>query len=505
MSRQFLRHKTSIISQAWQGTALILTVLALALLILAVGLPTLASPQVLLDSDTTTPAEEPGVANFDRLLAECLAYEKTAGLMPPGTPYDRVVGPGAIVIRVEGTIDNAMRDYIAEAVEYAESKNSVLIIELNTPGGFVDAALEIVTTISRAEVPVVGFVVDKWAESAGTMILMSTHIAAMQPGTIIGSVQPIAYDPTTGSYSPVTDSKIINPIVKALCEHGATKGRNPESLVRFVFFNDNYGAREALEKGVIEVIAESREELLRSIDGKVVGLASGEKVLIDVSGSYEFFEPSLRIRVLHTLSDPMLSGILLSIGALALLFSIASGNLPGIGLGGFLLLLGLLGAGFNPNTAALLLILGGAVLVFIELYTPGFGLIGGTGIAMLVFGIIIMPIRGEGFAVSEEYARSIAYALYAMGLTMGGVTSFIVYKVVKARKAPKALWKLEGVVGQAIDDIPEGGTGFVLVEGEYWKARALTRVSKGDRVVVVGKEGPYIVVKRLEEGEESTG
>ncbi|GBF08868.1 serine protease [Aeropyrum pernix] len=491
------------------GLKRFLPLLTIAGLLLALALTfaaTHAKAQETVETTTTTAGEQPvlGKADFESLVEECKAYEKKYGIMPEATSYERVVGPKVLIIRIEGTIDNAMLDYLKQSIERAEEENAVLIVELNTPGGFVDAATEMVVAISKARIPVVGYVVEKWAESAGTMILMSTHIAAMQPGTIIGSVQPIAYDPTTGSYQPVLDSKIINPIVKTLCEHGATRGRNPEALVRFVLYNDNYGAEEALEKGVIDLIARDRSELLQLIDGKVVRLPIGETVLIDVNGSYEVLEPDLRIRFLHSLSDPMLSGILLSIGALALLFSIASGNLPGIALGGFLLVLGLVGSGFNPNTAALILIIGGAILVFIELYTPGFGIIGGTGIAMLVFGVILLPIRGEGFAVGESYAKTLLYTTYALGATMGGLTAFVVYKVVKAKRAPQTLWKLKGAIGEAVDDIPEGGTGFILVEGEYWKAKAVTPVARGDKVVVVDKEGPYLVVKKAGEsvGEE---
>ncbi len=442
---------------------------------------------------------EAQAAGEESLAARCGEIpEKRYGLMPPGTPYDSVVGPTAVVIRIEGTIDVAMRDYLIDAIRYAESKNAVLIVELNTPGGLLDPAVDMVMAISDARVPVVGFVVDKWAESAGTLILMATHIAAMQPGTIIGSLQPIRYDPATGNYEPVTESKILNPIIKLLCEHGASRGRNPEALVGFVLKNYNFSAEEALKVGVIEVVARDRQELISKINGAVVALPSGPTVKLELSGAIEEYPPSLRIRLLHILSDPLLSGLLLSLGALALLFSIASGNLPGMAIGGLLLLLGLLGSGFNPNTASLLLILGGALLLFIELYTPGFGIIGGTGIVMLVLGIALLPIGGSGFAAAEEYAKTLLYTTYAVGLTIGGFTAFAVYKVLKARRMKPRLWSLEGVEGVAVDDIEPGGEGFVLVEGEYWKATSDERIRKGERVVVVGKEGRILKVRRAE-------
>ncbi|HID41580.1 MAG TPA: nodulation protein NfeD, partial [Pyrodictium sp.] len=382
--------------------------------------------------------------------------EKKYGLMPPGTPYDSTVGPSAVIIRIEGTIDVAMRDYLIDAIQYAEEKGVPLIVELNTPGGLLDPAVDMVMAISDARIPVIGYVVDKWAESSGTLILMSTHIAAMQPGTIIGSLQPIRYDPATGNYEPITDSKILNPIIEILCEHGATRGRNPEALVGFVIENYNFSADEAIQVGVIEIVARDRNDLLAQLNGSIVALPSGPVVKLELNGSYEFLEPSVRIRLLHLLSDPLLSGILLSLGALALLFSIASGNLPGMAIGGFMLLLGLLGSGFNPNTASLLLILGGALLVFIELYTPGFGLVGGTGIIMLVLGIALLPVGGTGFAASEEYADTMLYTIYAVGLTIGGFTAFAVYKAVKARTMKPKLWTLEGSVGVAVDDIEPG-------------------------------------------------
>jgi len=474
-------------------------------MMLSLILAVLSSASALADSDEQAAqppnGEEPGKVNFERLLAECRAILERGevyGLQPQGTPYDSTVGPGVVVIRIEGTIDIAMRDYLLEAIDYAEELGYPLIVELNTPGGLLDPTFDMVVAISRAKVPVIGYVVDKWAESAGTILLVATHVAAMQPGTIIGSVQPVIYDPASGTYRPQLEPKIINPIVKMICEHGASRGRNPEALVRFVIFNDNYGAREALEKGVIDLIADSRADLVSKLDGSIVALPSGSTVKLELDGSIVEYQPNLRIRIMHIIADPMISGLLLSLGALALLFSIASGNFPGIAIGAFLVLLGLLGSGFNPNTVALLLLLGGALLVGIELYTPGFGILGGTGILMMVLGLALMPIRGEGFAVSEEYADTMILTVYAIGLAVGGFTAFSVYKVIKARKTPPRLWRLEGAEGIALDDIKKGSEGFILIEGEYWKAIALEDIKRGDRVIVVGKEGPLLKVRKAE-------
>ncbi|MCS7107260.1 MAG: nodulation protein NfeD [Acidilobaceae archaeon] len=428
----------------------------------------------------------------------CGEVNKTVGIVE-GEGFDRKAGPSVLVIKVEGVINEWTKQYVTRAIGEAEKRNVPLIIELNTPGGLADAATDIVVAISRSRVPVIGFVVDKWAESAGTLILMSTHVAAMQPGTIIGSLQPVSYDPATGRYSPVNESKILNPIIKSLCEHGGTKGRNLTAMVRFVLFNDNYGANEALQKGVIDVVATTREELIRKLNGLTIAVFTGERVRLELEGSYEFLDLTLSERTLSILSDPLISGLLLSVGILALVFSIASVNIPGMALGALLIIVGLLGSGLNPNVASLALIGLGAILIFIELNTPGFGIIGGLGIIMIALGIVILPaVPGvEGFTASAEYLNRLLLYLYAIGLAAGVFTAFVSYKILKARSAKPYLWRLEGARGDAIDDISPGKPGFVIVEGEYWKAISDEEIKKGEEVEVVQKVGASLKVRKV--------
>ncbi|MFN4046306.1 MAG: NfeD family protein, partial [Acidilobaceae archaeon] len=430
----------------------------------------------------------------------CGVVEKKYGVVE-GPGYDRVAGPKTLVVRVEGVISSWTKSYILRVLKEAENRNAPLIIELNTPGGLADVTMDIIAELTRSRVPVIGFVVYKWAESAGTMILVSTHIAAMQPGTIIGSLQPVTYDPTSGVYKPINETKIINPIIKALCEHGATRGRNATALVRFVLHNDNYGADEALKFKVIDLVASDREDLISKVNGLIVMVYGGERVKLELDGSYEFLDLSFSERLLSIISDPLLSGILLSIGALALIFSIASGNLAGMAIGGLLVILGLLGSGLNPNIASLILIAIGALLIFIELTsTPGFGILGGVGVIMMVLGVALMPaIPGaEGFSISQSYINQILMGLYIIGLGAGGLTAFIVYKVLKASRAKPYLWKLEGATGEALDDIKPGKPGFVIVEGEYWKATSEEEIGKGDKVIVVGKEDHALKVRKAQ-------
>ncbi len=423
--------------------------------------------------------------------------EKKYGLLPPGSGYDRVVGPKVYYIRVEGIIDYAISDYIREAIRRAEEDNAVLILELNTPGGLLDAALDIVTEINlKSQIPVVGYVVDRWAESAGTLILVTSHVAAMQPGTIIGSMQPVAYNPATGAYEPINESKIINPIIKVLCEHGASKGRNATALVRFILHNDNYGAEEAYRYHVIEFVEPDIYSLIRDLNGSVIALPAGGKVLLRLDGTAEEIPPPPRVVILHALSDPLLSGVLLSLGMLIILFSLASGHFASASIGALLLILGLAGSGFNPNLTSLILIALGAILILVEMYTPGFGIIGGTGIVMLVLGIALLPLGGGGFAVSPAYAKRLVYTIYAIGGFFGVFTGYAVYKIIQVRRRKPIVWTIIGSRGRAVDDIGEDTPGFVIVEGEYWKAISKGGViPKGSEIIVVGKEGPLLIVE----------
>lgn len=409
----------------------------------------------------------------------------------------KTIGQKVVVARIEGVIGVHTEEYVKLSIEYAESINAILVLTLNTPGGLLESALNIVYMIDDSNIPVVGFVIDKWAESAGTLILVCTHVAAMQPGTIIGSMQPIQYNPATGTYQPVNDTKIINPILKVLDEHAGVKNRNMSVIEKFVTENLNLGAREALELGVIDIVAKDLNDLLQQLNGRIVTLPYTNKTfMIDTSRSeIIYYQPSFRVRATGFLSDPIISSLLMTFGLIITLFSILSGNYYSVPIGLLLLLLGLLGSGFNINYTSLALILIGGTLLVIEFVTPGFGVLGITGIIMLALGIALSP-AGAGYSISKEYATRFLYSAYIGGGILGFLAGVAVYKVLKVRKREPILWTIVGKKGKALDDIGPGKEGFVMVEGEYWRAVSDEEIRKGEAIVVVAKEGPVLRVKR---------
>ncbi len=416
-----------------------------------------------------------------------------------------------VLIRIDGMIGPGKSCYVDDALRLAESKNAILVVELNTPGGYLEDGFHIAEAFYRANVPVVGFVVDRWALSAGTLILLSTHIAAMQPGTTIGSMQPVEYNPATGTYQPVNESKILNPILAKVEVYAGSRGRNVTAAKAFVLENLNLKAEEALKYHVIEVVASDIGDLLNKIDGWNITLYDGEVVKLNTRGaSIIEYGPSLRCLLLDSLSDPLVNGLLMSLGFMILLFSIISGHYYSVPIGLLLLLLGLVGSGFNVNLVALFILFVGALLFAIELVTPGFGVLGITGIIMLAIGFILLPLGVPGWFVGnpEEYYQMIMITGIALGLFLGGITAFILYKVIQARRKKPKLWVLEGKMGRALDPIGPGKQGFVMVEGEYWMAESEDEIKPDEYVIVVGRKGRLLIVRKAtseEVAEKKTG
>jgi len=419
------------------------------------------------------------------------------------TPIPRAEsGKIVLLLRFTGSIDYGVDELVGEAVQEAEKLNAPLVITVDTPGGLLSVAEAVVKHIRDSSVPVIGFVYPRGsaAWSAGTIVLMACHVAAMAPGTFIGAAQPAIYDPVTGSYRLVNESKILNPIVALITKLAGDRNRNITAAEKFVRENLVLDESKALEYHVIEVVAASVEELLDRVDGLVVKLDNGREYKLETrSAVIVEFEGSLRARLIRLLSNPVLSSLTATIGVLLLIFSLLSGHFLLIPLAIGLILLSLVGSGLSANTISLLLLLIGAIALAVELFTPGFGVLGFSGVILIALAISLMPILNPGYLVTPAYQATLFWTGVSIGLALGCFTGFVVYKVFKVRRQPPRIkTTLVGATGKALDDIPRGGSGFVLIEGEYWRAEALEDIRAGDKVVVVGKEGPVLLVKKTE-------
>ncbi len=407
-----------------------------------------------------------------------------------------------LVVRIEGTVKVATSNVVREALEYAVANGyDVLLITIDTTGGLLSATFEIVDAIEHSQIPVIVYVYPSGGKSwsAGTFILLASHVAAMAPYTLIGSCQPVSYSPL-GDSEPIKDEKTINALTAYITERARIHGRNETAAKLFVIQNLNLNEELALKYGVIDVVASEIDELLVKIDGRYVKVL-GQSVVLNTKGAVvHHYEQSLRTMLLNIISDPIVASLAFLIGLYALIFGIsAPGHLAEI-IGVFLLMLGLIGLGFNVNIAALLLLVIGAVLMIAEAYTPGFGVLGGSGFLFMIVGsLLLIPSGSAQWLVSEDFYKVFFAAIVSSVLVIGGFTLFAVYKVVKARRQKPLLKDMINEIVYVVDELGPDKHGFVKYSGEYWMAKSQTTIKSGSKALVIGKEGHILIVKSLEE------
>lgn len=424
-------------------------------------------------------------------------------LLPIGAAAQQ---PTVLVLRIEGPISGATADYLDEGLEAAGNKGaSAVVLVLNTPGGELGATFRITDAILASRVPVVGYVHPQHgvAWSAGTVILLSSHVAAMSPNTVIGSAQPVSL--AGGGFAPLNDSKIINALVAKVRELALFHGRNASAAEAFITENLNLNATQALAAGVVEE-AESFElrGLLDRVHGRPVRLAAGQNATLDTAGANIVeFERSIRVLFTELLQHPLIASLLLLVGIYALIFGISS---PGIGVeiaGLILVVLALVGLGFDVSLVALALLGLGAVLLLFEIHTPGFGVLGISGVAALVFGVLLLapvsPRGPEGPLFPAGYQASVLIVLLIPAVLLAGFLVFALYKVLEVRKRKPVIGSPVGEAAKALDLIPEGGTGFVLWRGERWSASSEDEVGPGDVVEITSQEGLQLRVRKPRE------
>jgi membrane-bound serine protease (ClpP class) len=406
-----------------------------------------------------------------------------------------------IVIEIKDTITAATSDMVEEAVRYGEEVGAeALVIILDTPGGQLDSTFMIIDTIEGSSVPVVSFVSPKGAKawSAGTLILIGSHVAAMAPHTIIGSAQPVAYSPL-GESEPVEESKVLNALSQFITERARMHGRNETAARLFITENLNLNSDDALRINVIDFQASDMDELLVKIDGFTVTTTEGPVTLMTKGANISEYSPSFRVSILRTISNPLLAYLLFTLGIYAFIFGLSSPGYGGEIIGVVALLTGLIGLGFDINLGALLIIGLGAVLMIAEAYTSGFGILGGAGLFCLIIGSLLMiPFTPSQWLVTPEWYGYFVSIVLAVAITLGGFTLLLVYKIFRAKRKKPFIKEVIGSEVEAIEDIEDGKIGFVRFKGEYWQARADGNIKAETKALVIEKDGPRLIIKPIE-------
>ncbi len=407
------------------------------------------------------------------------------------------------LVELNGTITAGQNSFLQRQIEEAlEQDAQLVVILMDTPGGLVDATLEINQLFLNSPVPIAVLVAPSGAiaGSAGAFILISSDIAAMAPGTTVGAAQPISLSPE-GS-EPANEKTVIF-YASHLRSMAREKGRPEDIAEKFVTENLTLDAYEALEEGLIEYMAGSVEDLLQQLDnlaiikqGEIYHLSTANAPV--VSG-----EMNLREKLQNWLSDPQVSFLILMFGLLAVYLGLnAPGTIvPEVG-GAIMIILGIYGIGlFDTNTTGIILIIVGLGLIVAEIFTSGFGILGIGGAISLVAGAILLPM--EPFMARDWYA---SFIVTVSGITIGLVIVFIfiAQRVIQSRKR----WRNGSDFfnppqrGVAVSDLnPEG---MIKARGEIWKAKSAdgNLIPKNAEVEVVNSESLTLYVKSVKVSED---
>lgn len=383
---------------------------------------------------------------------------------------------------------------LGHALDLAAERNaSLVILRLDTPGGLMEASREMVERMMASPIPVVTYVAPGGARaaSAGFFLLLASDVAAMAPAT------------RTGAASPVLLGQEIDPVMRRKIESDAgawlrtlaeQRGRNAQLAEKAVSEAKSFTEKEALDAGLIDLIAADEAALLRLLEGRTIRRPQREPITLTLGQTTVVtYEPTLRESVMKSISDPNIALLLLMAGAMGLYIEASMPGLiaPGV-LGGILLLLGLAALSVLPiNWLGAALILLAIVLFVLEAKIASHGILGTGGALSLVLGAMMLVEGPPEFRVSPATAL-------VLGLPFAAISIFLATLVFRTHqhKVETGSAGMVGELGRALTPLSPNGT--VFVHGEYWNATSTTPVAEGAPVRVRAIQGLLVEVEPVE-------
>ncbi len=404
------------------------------------------------------------------------------------------------VLKVKGTINPVLVDYIARGIDDAAFEGAqAVIIQMDTPGGLDTAMRDIIQSIVNSRIPVIVYVSPAGARaaSAGAYITLSAHVAVMAPNTAIGAATPVSMGGGgEGQMSDEMKAKIINDAIAYIKDLANSHGRNADWAERAVREGVSATSQEALELNIVDMIAPDLETLIAELDGREVTLLDGSVVTLHTAGA-PVNNVLMKVieRFLYAIADPNIAFLLLSIASLGIMIEIFNPGLifPGI-VGAISGILAFYALGQLPvNIAGVLLIVLAFGLFIGEVLTTSFGLFTVGGVASLVIGSLIL-FQGADPAVFKVDP----WLIGTMTVLITLFFAFVVTRVIGAHRKRATTGKEEiigrkAVVREKID--PEG---TVFFKGELWSAVSDSGpIEIGEEVTVTEIDGLILRVNKI--------
>ena len=466
------------------------------------------------------------------LMAQFISVYCVAQAVEESAENDGESRPHIAELSISGPIGPATTDYLIRTSKTAREQGARLfIVTLDTPGGLDAATRDIIQHILASEIPYVTYVTPAGARaaSAGTYILYASHVAAMTPSTTLGAATPVQMGGMPGQQEPPSsdkptprsapdktqgeekaedeqsetgepkrqsgsamERKVINDSVAYIRGLARRHGRNADWAEKAVRDAATLTANEALAENVIDVVANSREQLLEQLPGREVVLAAGTEKIDAQTAELPVvsYAPDWRNELLSLITNPQIAYILLLVGIYGLIFEGYSPGaiVPGV-VGVICLLLAFYALQVLPiNYAGLALIIVGALLIAAELFVPSFGALGIGGVVALVIGsVMLIDSDVPGMQVSRGLIGGIAGV---SGLALLG----ILYAVGRSLRKPKVAAN-QAMVGRTAVVTEVEPALLVKIDGEIWRAQCDNLLVEGQLVQVVGEKGLMLQVQ----------
>jgi membrane-bound serine protease (ClpP class) len=409
-------------------------------------------------------------------------------------------GPLVLLLTVDGPVAPPMVEYLQRGVKQAEQRNAeVIILKLNTPGGSIDSMNHIVQTIRGSHVPVVVYVAPQgsMAGSAGTMVVLAGHAAAMAPETTIGAASPVgSQGEDLGQTEQAKTKNILKATVRALAKD---RGEQAIALAeQTIDTAQAASAEEALKAGMIDFIATDVNDLLRQLDGFSVKIDNQERTLETTDAVIQQLNQSFIETLLAVLTNPAIVFLLITIGVQAILIEISSpGGWAAGTIGVVCLALAGYGLGVLPvNWFGVVFFILAFVLFILDIKAPTHGALTAAGVISLIVGSLVMFNSPS----VPNFMRVPVPLIVGSSVMTGAIFFTIMIFAVRAQKAPIRMGpeSLIGRVGTARGKLDPLGP--VQLGGEQWTAELVEGeepIQSGSRVEVVGVQGLHLMVRRV--------